>query len=531
MERSNKGLQFAVLAGVLAAFALASVQSARISVMRENERVYRWVVSAASFAAFGESLEGEPVDGAPAPLDDELFAQAVALGETALPDLPVGEEDVDAEGRPKARLLRAVRQGVDKPIYNMLASQAASDLVSGFLDAAKNDRLVSLGTQFTTASLYDRGNQTEGVGLTSLFFGLRKLAANFLWLQVDSFWHGGQMHRMVPAMRATVALDPNFVDAYLVGAWHLAYNLTAKLGETPEPLKKYSPKYKRRLSAKEEWYYIAAEFLKDGIRKNPREYRLYFDLGYAIYESKLDDHANAVLYLKEARRYKHDRWVPRMLYLAMWRNGQYDEAITGWLDYLEKDPNNISAKRFLQINRAYLAETTSEQAAECAKAARAAADELRTELTQLQARNDTAGVAPLQEKLAEAERVAAEMDALVAPEWEKAKSIYEAMIRASEDPIAKSRMLRHTALDFAKQGRYIEAISQIELARYEMLENFTELSDLMIQIKQEGGLPLSVSEELAVAREAEAAAYAQPNRPKPKRFVECAYLQEADSAA
>ena len=80
---------------------------------------------------------------------------------------------------------------------------------------------------------------------------------------------------------------PNFVDAYLLGAWHLAYNLTAKLPETPEPMKVYFPKYGKRLGIKQEWYYIATEFLKDGIRKNPRDYRVYFDLGYGIYENKL----------------------------------------------------------------------------------------------------------------------------------------------------------------------------------------------------------------------------------------------------
>ncbi len=529
MKRGAVSTQLLVLGGVAALFALGAVQGARLDRMRELERAYRWTVTAASFAAFGESLEGQKEGGAE-PLDDEIFAKLVALGEEALPDVPVEPQDVDSDGETHPALVRAVRQGLDHPVYAMLAGPRGHEIVNEFLEAAKSSRIASIGTQFTTASLYDPLGHTEGVGLSSLFFGLRKVAANFLWMQVDGFWHSGQMHRMVPAMRTTVALDPNFIDAYLLGAWHLAYNLTAHLADTPEPQKVFNPKYGRRLGAKEEWYYIAADFLKDGIRKNPRSYQLYFDLGYAVYENKLDDHPNAVLYLTEARRYKHDRWVPRMLYLAMWRNGQYEDAIQGWIEYLEVDPSNVSAQRFLQINRAYLAEAKSDQAADCAKAARAAADEFRTQLAQAQSTGNESLAAEAQAKIDQAERVAAEMDATSAAEWGNAQEIYLPMIRTVDDSIAKARVLRHTALDFARQGRHLEAVMQLDLARYEMLESFDELSDLRIRIKQEGGLPLEVTEQLAIERQREAAQYADPRHAPPRRYIECVYSHdEADA--
>ena len=93
----------------------------------------------------------------------------------------------------------------------------------------------------------------------------------------------------------------------------MAYNITAKLEATPEPEKKWSEKYKRRLGRKEEWYHIAADFLKDGIRKNPRNYKLYFELGYGIYDQKVRDYTNAVRYMDAALDHPHERWVPRML--------------------------------------------------------------------------------------------------------------------------------------------------------------------------------------------------------------------------
>jgi tetratricopeptide (TPR) repeat protein len=524
MRRGFGSTQLIVLAAVVGALVLGAVQGARLDDMREVERAYRWTLTAASFSAFGESLELDTGDGEVEPLDDELFAKLVKLGETALPDVPTTESDIGEDGTPLPRLVRAVRQGVDKPVYNMLTSGQGREIVDEFLTASKEGRIASTGSQFTTSALYDTGGQAEGVGITSLFFGLRKVAANFLWMQVDQFWHAGQMHRMVPAMRTTVALDPQFVDAYLLGAWHLAYNLTAHLPDTPEPQKVFHPKYKKRLGPKEEWYYIAADFLLDGIKKNPRQYKLYFDLGYAIHEIKLKDHANAVKYLREARRYPHDKWVERMLYLALWRNGQYDEAIEGWRDYLKTSPDNYAANRFLKINRAYLAEAKSDQAAECAAAARTEAERLRGELESAapNAADD------LRANIAEAERIAEEMDAMRDTEWEKAKAIYDPM-SAEDDSIAVARLLRHTALQYAREGRYMEAVMKLELARYEMLENFDELSNLMIRIKQEGNIPLAVTEELALERQKEAAAYAEPNRVKPKRFVECKYAHEEGS--
>ncbi len=531
MPSGARGTQLGLLALAAVFIALGSIQGARLDRMREIERFFRWVVTAATFSTFGETLEHD-TSGDVEPMDDELFAEIAALAEGSLQGtLETGDNDLDAQGNPRPKLVRAAQQGLDQDIYDLLAGPAAAPLAAKFAEYSAEKRLVSLGTQFATKDLYGKDSQAEGVGLTSLFFGFRKLAANFLWMQVDTAWHSGEMHRFLPMMKTTVALDPNFVDAYLLGAWHLAYNLTAKLPDTPEPQKVFSVKYKRRVGPKEEWYFIAADFLKDGIRKNPREYRLYFDLGYGIYETKLDDHPNAVRYLKEARRYKHDQWVPRMLYLAMWRNGQYDEAIEGWKDYAARFPNSLQAARFIPINMAYLAEAKSDQAAGCAIAARAAAEEFKR---QGAASSDAGAVADLTAKAEEAGRVAIEMDKMSADEWAKAQVMYTASATENKDKldtISVSRLLRRTALENARQGRYRDAIGYLDAARNQYLDGFQELSNLMIDLKLEGGLPLSMSEKYALERRREAAAYAQPDAPKPKRFVECAYSHPETSAA
>lgn len=523
MSSRDRRVQLTLIGVIVVAVAVGALQSVRLDHMRRVENFYRWVVSAATQNRVGGTLELDEVQGAPEPLDDELFDEVVQLAEERLPDIPVEEADLDEDGEPYSKLLRAVRQNIDEPIYRMLASAEGRELRDHFMTYLEDGRLLSAGTQLTTGTIYGEEAQAAGVGLTSLFFGFRKVAANFLWLQVDKFWHQGQMHRMVPMMRTTVTLDPNFVDAYLLGAWHLAYNLTAQLAETPEHLKVWNPKYQRRLGRKEEWYYVAADFLKDGIRKNPRDYRLYFDLGYAIYENKLGDHENAVRYLTEARRYKHDQWVPRMLYRSMWLNGQYQEAIDGWLEYLEHFPDSHQARRFLQINRGYLHEAKSEDATKCAEGARQAAENFRLEAAKADAAGDAPAAEELRGKAQEAELTAVEMEQFAEEEWEEAREIYLAMIQESDDSIAKARMYRHTALEWVDEGRHYEATLQLDMARYEMLQSFDELSNLIIKIKLDGDLDLTVSEKLAIERAREAAAYRRETDSKRRRYIDCPY--------
>ena len=516
-----------VIAAIVILLFLSTVQGARLSGLRETESFYRWVLSASLQSRLGQTLEPDKAPDLAEAMDEELFAKVLDLAEAGLPELPIEEDDFDDEDNPHHVLLRAARQDEDKLIYDLVASAEARPLQDEFHKHLANNLLQSAGTQFSVALLYDKETRVEGVGLTSLFFNFRNFAANLLWLQVDKFFHRGEMHRMLPLMRMSVALDPNFVDAYLLGAWHLSYNLTAQLPDTPEPVKKFHPKYKKRLGIKEEWYYVAADFLKDGIKKNPRDYRLYFDLGYAIYENKLIDHAKAVLYLTDARRYQHDTWVPRMLYLAMWRNGQYEDAIKGWGNYLEEiDPDSIPAIRFIQVNRGYLAEAKAAQADECKAAAQAARKRFAELADEARERGDLQQAGQHESEARIAQEVATEMTALAEEEWENARKIWTPMIQMDEDNIAIARLRRQKAMRNVSEGRYLEAVAELELARYEMLQSFDEISDLMIEIKQKAGLPLTTSELWAVERHREAALYETEDPPKKIRYIECTYLDE-----
>lgn len=524
-------LIFAIaFAGVLA---LGAVQGNRVTHIREAETFYRWLVSTSTQYRMGQSLEFR--DGATTvePLDDEIFAQALEQAEAALPAIsPPEGEDAASDAAAAPKLVRAVQVEADDAVWDFARGAAAAPVRTAFFDAYRAGRLHSVGTQLNTADLYEEDAMTYGAGLSSLFFGFRKVAANFIWMQVDQFWHAGQYHRMVPLMRTVVTLDPNFVDAYLLGAWHLAYNLTAKLPVTPEPLKEWNEKYQVRVGPREIWYYVAADFLKDGIRKNPRDYRLYFDLGYAIYDEKLADYPNAIRFLSEARRYEHNRWVPRRLALAYMYNGNYPEAIEVWNEYHQIFPDNEVAPRFLAINHGLLSEATADQAFECAQQARAVYQEAIRNAQETRTTEGAESAKPFEEKAAEVYAYVEEMEAIADIEQERAMRIWVDLIEHNpQENIAQSHVHQMTAEVFRRDGRYLEAVAELQLARWADSKAFDEISNRIIAIKQEGGIPLDISEKLALERQAEAAQYQTEPKPEKPRFVECPYVAPVEEAA
>lgn len=493
---------------LVACIALSALQGQRVIHLREAESFYRWIVSVATQIRIFEELIEEMEDpDTPSLMDKELFDRVLAVAEAELPDssLPVSE----MEGEPQPKLIRLVQEGVgDVLVWKLACSDALADERADFHRYRRQRRLATLGTQFDPSSIYTDEGVVVGIG--NMFFGFRKMAANLLWLQVDKYWHQGMMHRMVPLMKTTVTLDPNFVDAFIIGAWHLAYNYTALLPNTPEPLKEYAPEYDAWVGPKEVWYYRGIEFLKDGIRKNPRNYKLYFDLGYGIYEIKLADHPNAVRYLSEAIRHRHDRWVPRTLYLSMQNNGQYREALAGWKDYLEKFPDNLNAPRFIKYNEALIHECEGEGARARAQDLQQAAEDARQRAAEArqaaaEARsNGREDEAMAREALADDEETAAakkDLEAGMALEeakqhYDNARAVWNEVLTMmpESDNLSAARIARLDALEMLEEERYLEAIANLEFARWASSNFFDEGSEMIIKIKRMAGLPLTFTE-------------------------------------
>jgi hypothetical protein len=112
----------------------------------------------------------------------------------------------------------------------------------------------------------------------------------------------------------------------------------------------------------------------------------------------------------------------------------------------------------------------------------------------------------------------AERDRLLAEAEASEKEAYDIWV-AMDEPYALARKLRIDALNRAEAGQYLEAIAYLEKARFEVGSLFEELSDMIINYKLAGGLPLSVSEKKALVRDEEGVAcIGMPEEEKQKRI-------------
>lgn len=488
------------------ALVLGALQGNRVRNLREADAFYRWLVTASTqlrvFGTITPELEGEEAEEF---MDRQLFERIVEKADAALPDIPAAEGDIDdATGEPYPKLVRYTRtlstgslteeeeSGTaaimanpeqvrrDALVWKFARSENLAQERVDFLKYRRDNRLATAGSQIGVADIYR--NQETPVSIGQMFLGFRKMAAGLVWIQVDEAFHKGDVQRMVPLMRTTTLLDPNFVDAYLIGAWHLAYNLTAQMASTPGYLKEYVPQYGDWVGNKERLYYAAADFLKDGIRNNPRDYRLYFDLGFAIYDEKLDDPMNAVTYLTEATKQRHESWVRRMLYHNLQANGQFEDALAGWEDYLRANPGHQVAQRMIQINTGLIKERDANQMGR-------EADELMRQARQARADGQEQQAAQFERQ---AKALHEQEDALLA----EAREIYTDLNAsiAGGDEFAQARLWRMHAIELHEQGRTLEALALLRQARMEVSTFFEEASEMIIEMCQEANLPLNVSE-------------------------------------
>ena len=176
----------------------------------------------------------------------------------------------------------------------------------------------------------DWANPDVSANVGALVLGFRKLVADVLWLKVDEYWHLGLVERMLPMMETVITLDPQFIEAYALGAWHLSYNVTVMFHSADEKMK-----------------YIdqGIHLLKKGIKNNPRHSKLYMELGLSIYFQKLRDWEKAAYYLGESIKYEHEPWYERAYALSLERNLEEEAALAVLEDYDQRHPDFIMHKR------------------------------------------------------------------------------------------------------------------------------------------------------------------------------------------
>ena len=98
-------------------------------------------------------------------------------------------------------------------------------------------------------------------------------------------------------LRAITWLQPHFLEAWELGAWHMAYNLYAYADGMPH---------------RQQYIEQGIRFIKEGLARNRNVYDLWFNLGW-IYYHKLNNYDEGMRYFSGATRFKHPSYIDRLI--------------------------------------------------------------------------------------------------------------------------------------------------------------------------------------------------------------------------
>ena len=144
--------------------------------------------------------------------------------------------------------------------------------------------------------------------------GFRGIAVDILWMKIDELWHHGKWFEVIPFIRAITWMQPHFLEAWELGAWHLSYNLYAYAEEMPD---------------REKYIYQGIRLLKEGLARNRNVYDLWFNLGW-VYYNKLEHYGEGIKYFKGALRYEHPSYIDRLIAHAYRKMGDIEAEYREW---------------------------------------------------------------------------------------------------------------------------------------------------------------------------------------------------------
>lgn len=150
--------------------------------------------------------------------------------------------------------------------------------------------------------------------------GFRQVVAGLLWVRADSFFHQGNYDAILPLIRVITWLDPNFLDVYATGGWHLTYNFTDQEQRSD---RRYLP--------------AGRALLNEMIQNNPDLFDGYREAGWLNFD-KIKDYDEAIRYYKTALTKKNVDYTQAGHQLAhsYERTGRVNEAVRQWQAMVEK---------------------------------------------------------------------------------------------------------------------------------------------------------------------------------------------------
>jgi hypothetical protein len=166
--------------------------------------------------------------------------------------------------------------------------------------------------------------------------GFREVIAGMLWVRSDTFFHEGNYDAILPCIRLITWLDPNWLDPYATGAWHMMYNFTDTQQRSD---RRYIP--------------AGLALLKEGIANNPNQYDMYEEMAWNNFD-KVKDFESAtdysVLGMQNDPHFDINR-LEHMLAHSYEHTGRIDKAIATWADIAKRhqaiinDPNSSGDDR------------------------------------------------------------------------------------------------------------------------------------------------------------------------------------------
>jgi tetratricopeptide (TPR) repeat protein len=219
--------------------------------------------------------------------------------------------------------LDAVR-GNPKLTAGALALIAVQGLLQARIDPLRRQPAVEPPSMFKTT-----GGLPFEYALAAVS-GFRQVIAGLLWVRADSFFHSGNYDAILPLLRLITWLDPNWLDVYSTGAWHLMYNFTDTDQRSD---RRYLP--------------VGIALLNEGIEANSTVFDLYKEKGWNLFD-KIKDYDESVKAYQQARDNDpaHDiNMVEHLLAHATERSGNPEAAIKAWEDAMAAHKQRIDAAK------------------------------------------------------------------------------------------------------------------------------------------------------------------------------------------
>ena len=178
-----------------------------------------------------------------------------------------------------------------------------------------------------------------------LFGGMRGMIVDLTWMYVDTLWHEARFYKLPPLYEMITAVQPEYIEGWVMGGWHMAYNMAYELPKTPN----LTPTMKNKIEL--EWVYRGIEFLKSGTELNPENAQLYFEIGWTYYH-RLKDYKDSIPWFQKSSEQKDATWVTsRLIAYAYEKSGDSTMAYKTWLS-LKKHPSyqEAYAKKLIDTN-------------------------------------------------------------------------------------------------------------------------------------------------------------------------------------